>query len=1121
MQSKLNRTCLLCSTFLIMTAVFSPVKASNRSQVHNDAATFEETWNGLNPNNQFKDYADQDNYFPVGWSGPWGVYGLLEQYSEEYCNNQYDVKSHLQGILNEMQTAGMNFVFLRGTISSLNKDSYYDVSNWSMNIGLNVIAGGFETACQPESTGYNGQVYYDWLSDYFYDLNEKYPGHVIGTGGMDCPDAAHAATEDETYFYVTRYWASNKCEGVGFNLGGINIKLPFSCLLEEQGYGDFNNWNWSIGLWPGGSYPHPFINRYCNIMSLPSYDWYPCGSFTARMFGLLEEADRWIAADVLPEDCDYYNAYADRDEMIALDLNNVGVITYDVYEISGTSQALEFETTCTNSGTVPGRWTGDFQVTSSGPLSADDGNRTYGTHNLNGGVAFWEMDCHPSRVQILYYGGNDIVLGHLNDEIREHEVKLISLGQDDYYINHEQDLIAEGMVCQESMRVMCCYEDINDQQYVSIYETGSDPNDFNFTRVCNIELGFVPAYAIWGYFWRCGDFPWTYSTSGFVICDATGTDWRVIHRESGPGGEDWEMEVIDNPFTDAAGLELADLDVLRQTTGWRPNFAPQYDYLVGTYAENGSDSFELHIKMGKTNAEDDYEFFSSSCIVTVQCPVYAAISDMTIINNHSRSVIYCNYYDSSSDSEPAGMFSSNGDFKLDIASSEIDIVASVFPWCLSENCAFRIRPTRKCITLGLLINIGNGEARVPVALRTSVFHPNLYSRLSRGIHHEHHWGVVQTGLQGHRTCLMTTVQAFGRSKWSRMDYCPTLDEMMYLSVSPVVHGARALHYYSLLHALEASYGDVTNRLPSEVTCWNASDDPESPDLDLVSTVHAAVAILTGNEYTPPYGGGGTYGSSFDFLSTVVNDEWEAIVGLGDSDLRALHRAFLVNGNLEPVDDDSLNFLALRNPLGDEILVLFANDYKQEAPDLSILFEYFNDYEIEWIYHPGAWSPTLPLHAPGIQDTEIYNTHNIIEIAQQVMMSADICNSVQSSTIEYSDETRSGTVVGLCGYPAFSAGLFRLYYPNDSSNLSDAVILDENSLKLLNSVGASVDVHVNVAEDQDFTISVYDMFGRIVSRDRGTGSAIVSYSIETNPAGAYFVMLESGNESMVKRMVLLP
>lgn len=1072
--------------FLLVLQLPSEIKASNQYQVHEDAFSFAETWEFLNGS----PFLPQD-YFPVAWDiGK--AYQLFRNYGVYYCNNNpLELNDVFESLLTEACDVGINLAFVRGELSYSNPRAHAEEFEYVVNQvrvrGMNVLAGGFYATIKTQDP-HNDSVM--TIIDEYLQQPFGFSGSVIGGGGMNCPDAQEQSSGNN-YLAATAHYAQ-QFETVGLG----NLMRPFTCFLERQGYNS-GGWQWSTGL-------SGFIYRYCSVMSLPSYDWYPCHMITTIKLFDPYSAERWTASDIWPETGNYYNAYANRDELIALNPGTGETISLSVYEIQDIPENNDMSLTMvTDELTVPGLVWNDFEIASSGPVSSDCGNRSTGEHALSGGIVFWKPNGLPSKVQILYHDGAGLSFGVLNNSasIIGATTRFMALGQDDYLSDHDP-YNATNVLCQDEMIALHCFDSPRGT-FVRLFEKPYPGNNTFRTVSDKLEISFQPVGAVWGYFWPTTN--WMYYRSGFVLYDETG-EYAVVHRgESSQPGDQWTVtpraqgqQLLFGNIP--SGMSLVEVDTYR-SPHQRPFYSPAKDYIVGTIQyQNSSTSFQLKTRQGDPSNEFEFSGIHHTVNIT-SISEFDSVSDIVIRPEGEGSCrLFCNYTDGST----PGMFRTVlfDDNLCDSNLTQVSI-GDNYTWCFSEGCAIRIRSTRKSYTNALTINNSQEPYIFDARVELSSNHTS-FTRLHESIDVEHTWGIVEPFVQtGRHNCLMTTVQAFGRRNMGGPSYCPSLDSLMYMTVSPVIHGSRGLLFYNLCAALEGSFGGTANnRFPWVMTGWGASIDPEYPDMDMVSTVHSAVALLTGNTYN-------VYQGPVDFLSATVSSDWLAMPDMIEDNRLDCNReltddvAYLRNWDNQPVyDDPNLNFLALQNGSTGEVIVMVANDCEYYAYLNHI---YFPDYvesqwDIECVYAQESWKQA---HYP--------DGRAVIEEFDE-----DFCISPVNGLDEV---VRIGIYIE--DLPPFTAALFRVVPEGDDERTGNPSILNRSSLNILDNASESVNVQISIVEEQDFILTIYDLAGRTVSQETGTGEASFSYSTASYPAGAYFVMLETAGEEMHRRMLLLP
>jgi hypothetical protein len=186
-------------------------------------------------------------------------------------------------------------------------------------------------------------------------------------------------------------------------------------------------------------------------------------------------------------------------------------------------------------------------------------------------------------------------------------------------------------------------------------------------------------------------------------------------------------------------------------------------------------------------------------------------------------------------------------------------------------------------------------------------------------HHQAYDTVYTYGIEGTAidNCIFNNVRWGGRhcvQDSGEPDWYQTEDELLYLLVAPVVHGARGIFVRAVdITLLCGGYDDSPSsgefRYPALLQDWGPSLDTE--DVDMFERGLCALDTLTGQV------GGGP-----DLLSALVSDDWSIL----DTD------------SAENTVNDYLNFIALRDSETEDMILMVVNDslYTPEY-DESIIF----------------------------------------------------------------------------------------------------------------------------------------------------------------------------------------
>ncbi|MEO0334468.1 MAG: T9SS type A sorting domain-containing protein, partial [Bacteroidota bacterium] len=84
----------------------------------------------------------------------------------------------------------------------------------------------------------------------------------------------------------------------------------------------------------------------------------------------------------------------------------------------------------------------------------------------------------------------------------------------------------------------------------------------------------------------------------------------------------------------------------------------------------------------------------------------------------------------------------------------------------------------------------------------------------------------------------------------------------------------------------------------------------------------------------------------------------------------------------------------------------------------------------------------------------------------------------------------------------------------------SVALEEGSLLIYpNPARDQVEVNLPLAQDQMYTLQLYDLYGREVFRQQGAGSVTESIPLQGQPRGTYLVAVQTGGQRLVQKLVI--
>jgi hypothetical protein len=176
-------------------------------------------------------------------------------------------------------------------------------------------------------------------------------------------------------------------------------------------------------------------------------------------------------------------------------------------------------------------------------------------------------------------------------------------------------------------------------------------------------------------------------------------------------------------------------------------------------------------------------------------------------------------------------------------------------------------------------------------------------------------------------------------------YYQSKDELLYLLVSPIVHGARGILIRAAdITLMSGGYGDSSQncfRYPALLQDWGPSIDTE--DVDMFERGLCAVDTLTGLDGTSP-----------DFLEALISEDWEVL----DEDDAENQEWSSTHGWITDTEAEALNFIALLNSSTWDILLIAVNDSEDEIEDNRYIVFWnaeYDDYFISHAYIAGYWT----------------------------------------------------------------------------------------------------------------------------------------------------------------------
>ncbi len=357
---------------------------------------------------------------------------------------------------------------------------------------------------------------------------------------------------------------------------------------------------------------------------------------------------------------------------------------------------------------------------------------------------------------------------------------------------------------------------------------------------------------------------------------------------------------------------------------------------------------------------------------------------------------------------------------------------------------------------------------------------------------EFEWGIDETS-EGN--CLFANIQAFGKAPMLSATFCPPHDDMddvdtlLYMTVAPIVHGARGISFYALDMALQA--GPAASglsvplyRAPNPLLNWGPARS-SSENTDMVSDVHDVVKMLTGKKGGP------------DYLAALVDHTDYSLITSADNAYYSMDGGWLLCYD----DYKCLNFIALEENSTGDILLLISKDYDDSFAE-GIMFPGYQGGDYGPIQCWGGFFPYID------------------EGDHQAATLAPVPSETVSAAISGNPD-RSVLVVSLTGMPAHSASLLYLPCSTDRGQEYQTVQNLTGEPLLERTTDGGYCIHLSEIEEST-SVEVFDLTGRRVSEyqfnagDRSPQT--VSLQREDYISGMYFAVVKSeGDVIMTEKL----
>lgn len=873
----------------------------------------------------------RDYYESYGWSVD-SAYNAIDKLMEEACYY------------------GVNFANARNEIGRMsvaqlingpeNGQQFVEVSKRIRTNSLHLIAGGFRT--DPYESDHNDAVI-DYLSQY---VNWAPPGgwprgsgSFLGVFGFDEPDAKFEGPGWNQCQYNWPYW----------KLVDIYAQACRQQVSEEDvfPFGTFlDRWCTKDG---DSLYYQNTIPLFCEELDFPVFDKYPCNynQVVNRTYPDQIESDEIIGAtDLLPSGNVDYAAYASQDEIFAVSDDG----WFRVFEFANvTSHTDTLEVSRVDSIQLPQSLRIDPVWAASDFRTMDVGDRSSSTHRLNGAVVFCNQ-YDPEDQMVISHNGTEIV--HLEDCLEMPTDLLtttaVCVGEYNYPLYHDSQADRRGsLISHGELRILVCFTRVEGPRIVNrarIYSWNYNTEEFEDVTGTSpgLVLDILPAGAVWGVFWPTHDYWWNSDSddqSGFIVYDSNGS-YQSIY-EYLPGNLEPEWAVSD----EHSGLfPMDERSFSARRSGWFPHFTAGMDYICHLKSSVNVDEVILEFASCPGGSPDVELIFEESDPFELPEPyIFSGINDaccwrpLKVANDEVLLVSIddgsggSNVYRSTSSIN----FKEGNGLHIDLDSIELTTSATDESPLLSTA---RVYNVRRPYRVPFVFNPEEGVYPYQIELIGGDISVETSSDQFAS-QHEAYDTMFVYGIDGtdRDNCLMPNLRCAGRRQDGQLTYYAREDSLLYLTTCAVVHGCRGIHLRALdLTMMCGNWGIYPSpdvfRCPPLLLNWGPSI--ETVNVDMLSRIHNVVQMLTGRNTDNP-----------DFLSALISEDWNIL----DSD-EAENAWYLGSNNWQTdADNDSLNFITLKESLSNDILLLVVNDSAEKLDFFEwtyyfIHFPYENTYK---------------------------------------------------------------------------------------------------------------------------------------------------------------------------------
>ena len=731
-------------------------------------------------------------------------------------------------------------------------------------------------------------------------------------------------------------------------------------------------------------------------------------------------------------------------------------------------------------GSTPVRYaSSDFRAT-------DVGDRTSGIHDGSGAVVVWREDTNNNTV--IYNHNGPIISTCLPLPSTSISITDCCVGETNYSIVYPTRPDREGLVGHGQMRILVCYN-TNDVQRVRIlskdYEASSGL--INVTIIggsqhsLGLPAGFEPDGVVWGTFWhKTEQSGWIIDPySGFVLYKTSG-EYVVVHQISAGASEEWVCtDLMYNLFPVDINQDL--LFISRSDEGI-PVYAAGKDYLCLMHEPNQYYDV-LYWSTGNIPSEG-FSISSSANVLGIAGDIISAGADRAgkeWSQKRDRLII----------GSTESIYSSHRYYPL--AFDGENIVCEM----LNNNSgrymtSARVYDSRRSHRSAVCILDNLNDVLMPDAQLDPGFYMDSYADEKNSVWN---WGISGTDKS-----FFPNVQAYGRHGQENGTYCPSVDELRYMVIAPIVLGARGIQFYSLDLALKSgngaeqsdSYEGFTEyQCPSELINWGPSSDTGNPNM--LSRINQVTNELV---------------NEAPFTSALISSNCSAM----ESDIK---EAIYVNNEITVMTDTDTGFLALRSSESGNIYVMLVNNSNNYTGGFRC-FWFPEEKNRNWILH----------NIGGYEVRKI--GESILSVSEEMEITAlrNLSNTIDT---EITDEAKAeiDLMVFYDGMPPYTASLFYLEPKDNIQPLDSRAVLQMDDVLLeTRGMNGSMRIDLSIGRGyQEASLDIYDISGRktcILWEDNSGEGIVNSFTLDnaSYPIGVYFTVLEIDGNLISHKFTIL-